>query len=64
MTKVSKGDQVQWQTSQGNTEGMVTRKVTGPAKAGGHVAEASPRNPNTKSKARRAAKRPFTKPVR
>jgi hypothetical protein len=42
---LSKGDKVQWETSQGRTEGAVTRKVTGQAKAGGHVAKASPRNP-------------------
>jgi hypothetical protein len=45
MTKVSKGDKVQWETSQGRTEGTVTRKVTGQAKAGGHVAKASPGDP-------------------
>ena len=45
MPTLSKGDKVQWQTSQGRTEGTVTRKVTGTAKAGGHVAKASPQDP-------------------
>lgn len=45
MPTLSKGDKVQWQTSQGRTEGTVTRKVSGTAKAGGHVAKASPEHP-------------------
>lgn len=45
MPTLSKGDKVQWQTSQGRAEGTVTRKVTGTARAGGHVAKASPSNP-------------------
>jgi hypothetical protein len=56
MTKISKGDKVQWQTSQGSTEGKVTRKVTGPAKAGGHVAMASPRNPQYEVKSSQSGK--------
>ncbi|WP_031363213.1 DUF2945 domain-containing protein [Caballeronia sordidicola] len=56
MTKVSKGDKVQWQTSQGGTEGKVTRKVTGPAKAGGHVAKASPDNPQYEVKSSQSGK--------
>jgi Hypervirulence associated proteins TUDOR domain len=45
MPTLSKGDKVQWQTSQGRTEGTVTRKVSGTAKAGGHIAKASPEHP-------------------
>ena len=56
MPTVSKGDKVQWQTSQGPTEGTVTRKVTGPAKAGGHVAKASPRDPQYEVKSSKSGK--------
>jgi hypothetical protein len=45
MPKLSKGDKVQWETSQGRTKGTVTRKVTREAKVGGHVAKASPVSP-------------------
>ena len=38
--KLKAGDQVEWNTSQGKTRGVVTRKVTGAAKAGGHTAHA------------------------
>lgn len=55
MPTVSKGDKVQWQTSQGPTEGRVTRKVTGPAKAGGHVAKAS-RDPQYEVKSSKSGK--------
>jgi len=56
MPKVSKGDKVQWETSQGRTEGEVTRKVTGPTKAGGYVAKASPRNPQYEVKSSKSGK--------
>lgn len=56
MATVSKGDKVQWETSQGITEGKVTRKVTGPAKAGGHVAKASPRSPQYEVKSSKSGK--------
>lgn len=35
------GDHVAWNTPQGRTEGVVTRVLTGRARAGGHVAKAS-----------------------
>jgi hypothetical protein len=56
MATVSKGDKVQWQTSQGPTAGTVTRKVTGEAKAGGHVAKASPRDPQYEVKSSKSGK--------
>ena len=37
---VKVGDHVEWETSQGTTQGRVTRKVSGTAQAGGHTAEA------------------------
>ncbi|MEW6019540.1 MAG: DUF2945 domain-containing protein, partial [Pseudomonadota bacterium] len=36
------GDKVAWNTPQGEIRGKVVEKVTGRAKAGGHVAKASP----------------------
>jgi hypothetical protein len=56
MPTLSKGDKVQWQTSQGRTEGTVTRKVTGTAKAGGHVAKASPGDPQYEVKSAKSGK--------
>ena len=56
MATVSKGDKVKWETSQGPTEGTVTRKVTGTAKVGGHVAKASPRDPQYEVKSSKSGK--------
>ncbi|ARP80105.1 hypothetical protein CAL12_04205 [Bordetella genomosp. 8] len=56
MVNLSKGDKVQWETSQGRTEGTVTRKVTGTSKAGGHVAKASPDHPQYEVKSARTGK--------
>ena len=56
MPTLSKGDKVQWQTPQGRTEGKVTRKVTGTAKAGGHVAKASPDDPQYEVKSSKSGK--------
>jgi hypothetical protein len=53
---LSNGDKVQWETSQGRTEGTVTRKVTGEANAGGHVAKASPRNPQYEAESSKSGK--------
>ncbi len=56
MATLHKGDKVKWNTSQGETEGTVTRKVTGPAKAGGHVAKASPDEPQYEVKSASSGK--------
>ncbi|MBY4895402.1 DUF2945 domain-containing protein [Cupriavidus sp. AU9028] len=56
MATLSKGDKVKWNTSQGSTEGTVTRKVTGTARAGGHVAKASPDEPQYEVKSARSGK--------
>lgn len=56
MPNLSKGDKVKWQTSQGRTEGTVTRKVTGTVRAGGHVAKASARDPQFEVKSARTGK--------
>lgn len=62
MPNLSKGDKVQWQTSQGRTEGTVKRKVTGIAKAGGHVAKASPRDPQYEVESAKSGKSAIHKP--
>lgn len=63
MTKhLSKGDKVQWETSQGRTEGTVTRKVTAAAKAGGHTAKATPDHPEYEVKSDRSGKTAIHKP--
>ncbi|CBW75225.1 unnamed protein product [Mycetohabitans rhizoxinica HKI 454] len=56
MSTLSKGDKVQWQTSRGRTDGVVTRKVTGTAKAGRHVVKASARDPQYEVKSARTGK--------
>ena len=44
------GDPVAWDTPQGETHGKVVRKETGTARAGGHVAKASPEHPQYRVK--------------
>jgi hypothetical protein len=56
MSAVSRGDKVEWQTSQGRTEGTVTRKVTSAAKAGEHVAKATPDSPQYEVKSAKTGK--------
>lgn len=43
--KFKKGDQVEWNTSQGTTEGEVEKKLTRPTQIKGHEVAASPENP-------------------
>lgn len=43
--KLKKGDQVEWETSQGKTRGTVKKKLTSPTKIKGHEAKASKDNP-------------------
>ena len=61
MATLSKGDKVRWETSQGQTEGTVTRKVTGTARAGGHVAKASPGDPQYEVKSAKSGKKAIHK---
>ena len=56
MSKLSTGDKVRWNTTQGQTEGTITAKVTGTAKAGGHVAKASPEDPQYRVKIAKSGK--------
>ena len=45
MSRLKRGDHVEWNTSQGSTRGAVVRKVTRPVHVKGHTAEASRDNP-------------------
>lgn len=45
MKEFSKGDQVVWTTSQGETKGKIIKKVTKPKKIGNYTAKASEANP-------------------
>jgi hypothetical protein len=43
--KLTKGDKVEWNTSQGTTSGEVKKRVTSPTKIKGHEVKASEDNP-------------------
>ncbi len=43
--KLKKGDQVEWETPQGKTEGTVKNKLTSPTKIKNHEVKASKENP-------------------
>ncbi len=45
MKEFSKGDLVEWSTSQGPTTGKVVKKVTKATKVGGYTAKATKENP-------------------
>ena len=45
MAKLRKGDKVEWNTSQGVTQGRVEKKLTAPTKIKGHEVKASEENP-------------------
>jgi hypothetical protein len=62
MSTLKKGDKVEWETSQGKTNGTVTRKVTGEAKAGGHTAKASAKEPQFEVKSAKTGKTAIHKP--
>lgn len=42
---LKKGDQVEWETSQGKTDGVVKKKLTSPTKIKSHTVAASKDNP-------------------
>lgn len=62
MSTLKKGDKVEWETSQGKTTGTVTKKVTGEAKAGGHTAKASAKEPQFEVKSAKTGKTAIHKP--
>ena len=60
--KLKAGDHVEWNTSQGKTHGVVTRKATGTAKAGKHVAHATPSAPEYEVKSDKSGKTAIHRP--
>lgn len=59
---LKKGDHVQWETSQGETKGVVEEKVTKPQKVKGHTASATPQEPQYKVKSSKTGKEAIHKP--
>ena len=57
------GDHVTWNTPQGETHGVVVKKETGTAKAGGHVAKASKAEPQYRVKSDKSGKEAVHKPA-
>ncbi len=57
-----KGDRVQWNTSQGETEGVVEKKLTEPAQIKGHPVKASKDNPEYLVKSDKTGKEAAHKP--
>lgn len=57
-----KGDSVEWDTSQGKTQGTVVKKVTGTAKVQGHTAKASADEPQYEVESSRSGKHAIHKP--
>ena len=45
MAELKKGDNVEWETSQGKTTGVIKQKLTKPRKIKGHRVAASPDDP-------------------
>ncbi|WP_416676382.1 hypervirulence associated TUDOR domain-containing protein [Egbenema bharatensis] len=57
-----KGDRVQWNTSQGKTEGVVVKKLTEPTDIKGHHVKASEDNPEYLVKSEKSGKEAAHKP--
>lgn len=62
MKEFSKGDLVEWNTSQGKTSGKVINKVTKPVKVGNYTAKASKDNPEYKVETTKSHKVAVHKP--
>ncbi len=58
-----KGDHVEWNTSQGKTEGVVEKKLTKPTEIKGHDVEASSDNPEYLVKSDQTGKEAAHKPA-
>lgn len=59
---LKKGDHVEWNTSQGKTQGKVEKKLTEPTEIKGHHVEASPDNPEYLVKSDKSGKKAAHKP--
>jgi hypothetical protein len=60
--KFKKGDNVEWNTSQGKTEGSVVEKLTEPTDIKGHHVKASKDNPEYLVKSDKSGKEAAHKP--
>ncbi len=60
--KLTKGDHVEWDTSQGKTTGKVVAKVTGTKRVKGHVAKASKDDPQYEVKTDKSQKTAIHRP--
>ena len=56
------GDQVKWNTSQGETHGTVEKTVTSTTKVKGHVAKATKEHPEVMVKSDKSGKKAVHKP--
>lgn len=56
------GDEVEWDTPQGPTHGVVVRKLSAPMQIGGHKVAASPDNPEYLVKSERTGKEAAHRP--
>ena len=56
------GDKVEWDTSQGNTDGVVVRKETRTAKVKGHTAKATAEDPQYRVRSRKSGKEAIHRP--
>lgn len=56
------GDHVSWNTSRGETEGTVVKKVTSETKVKGHVAKATPEHPEYVVESDKSGKQAVHKP--
>jgi len=61
-TKFKPGDPVEWRSPQGRTEGRIVKKVTGTAHVQGHVAHASPDEPQYEVESRKTGRHALHKP--
>ena len=60
---LSKGDKVEWDTSQGTTKGTVVKKQTTPTKIKGHAVKASESDPQYIVESAKTGKRAAHKPA-
>ena len=59
---IKTGDEVKWDTPQGETEGTVEKKLTSPAKIKGHEVKASKDDPEYLVKSEKSGKEAAHKP--
>ena len=61
--KLKRGDEVEWNTSQGKTQGKVEKKLTSPIKIKGHSVAASKDNPEYLVKSKKSGEKAAHKPA-